>query len=112
MYDIKPRETFKEWFSGLDEADKIEVRACIDVLKEYGPNLQRPRVGKINGSKYPNMKGLVVQSKGNPIRIFFAFDPNRTGILLCGGDKSNKKRFYDEQIKIADKEYRDHLKGE
>ncbi|AXN34735.1 MULTISPECIES: type II toxin-antitoxin system RelE/ParE family toxin [Vibrio] len=103
---------FKEWFSGLDETDQIEVRACIDVLREYGPTLRRPRVGKINGSAHPNMKELVVQSQGNPIRIFFAFDPNRTGILLCGGDKSNQKRFYKEQSKIADKEYSDHLKGE
>ncbi|HDY8067388.1 TPA: type II toxin-antitoxin system RelE/ParE family toxin [Vibrio vulnificus] len=31
------------------------------------------------------VKELRVQSNGKPIRAFFAFDPERTGIILCGG---------------------------
>ncbi len=66
------------------------------------------------GSKYRNMKELRVQSKGRPLRIFFAFDPQRTGIILCAGDKTgvNDKQFYKQQIKIADQEFGNHLKGE
>ena len=64
----------------------------------------------VYGSKYTNMKELRIQSLGRPIRAFFAFDPQRTGIILCAGDKGgNDKRFYDEMIPVADKEYAAHL---
>ncbi|WP_405055149.1 type II toxin-antitoxin system RelE/ParE family toxin [Vibrio sp. SG41-7] len=50
-----------------------------------------------------------MQSNGKPIRVFFAFDPKRTGIVLCGGDKTGDKRFYKRMIPIADAEYDEHL---
>ena len=57
------------------------------------------------------MKELRVQSKGDPIRVFFAFDPTRRGILLCAGNKAgNEKRFYDVMLPtIADREFTVHL---
>jgi len=114
MFNISTRPPFTEWFNGLDENDKIEVRAYLEVLKSEGPNLGRPRVDSLYDSKYSNMKELRVQSKGKPLRVFFAFDPQRTGIILCGGDKTgvNEKRFYKQHIKIADEEFGKHLKGE
>ena len=48
---------------------------------------------------------LRVQSGGRPIRIFYAFDPRRTAILLLGGDKTGDKRFYERAIPIADALY-------
>jgi hypothetical protein len=42
---------------------------------------------------------------------FFAFDPERTAILLIGGDKAGKtKRFYKKMIPIADRIYDRHLR--
>lgn len=56
------------------------------------------------------MKELRIQSKGQPIRAFFAFDPKRRGIVLCAGDKTgDEKRFYEVMIPIADKEFAAHL---
>lgn len=56
------------------------------------------------------MKELRVQSRGRPLSIFFAFDPAREGILLCSGDKTGSgKRFYDQMIPVADREYALHL---
>ena len=73
--------------------------------------LSRPHADTVNGSCYSNMKELRVQSKGEPIRAFFAFDTTRKGILLCAGNKAgNEKRFYDEMIQIADREFKAHLK--
>lgn len=112
MFDINTRTPFTEWFKTLSSEQKVDVRAYINVLKELGPQLSRPYADTVNGSKHKNMKELRVQSGGKPLRIFFAFDPNRTGIILCGGDKSNDKRFYKTMLKIADKEFSDHLKGE
>ena len=54
------------------------------------------------GSRHKNMKELRTQSKGDPLRTFFAFDPNRSAILLIGGDKTGDKRFYDRMIPVAD----------
>lgn len=56
------------------------------------------------------MKELRVQSKGRPFRVLFAFDPDRRAILLVGGNKQGKKRFYEQIIPIADKLFDEHLK--
>jgi hypothetical protein len=50
-----------------------------------------------------------IQSQGKSWRILFAFDPSRNAILLVGGNKRGKKRWYDENIKIADRRFRRHL---
>ena len=56
------------------------------------------------------MRELRIQSQGNPIRVFYAFDPRRSAILLIGGDKTGNDRFYDTYIPIADRLYDQHLK--
>jgi len=55
------------------------------------------------------MRELRVQSGGKPLRIFYAFDPRRTAILLIGGDKSGNKRFYTRMIRISDRLYDEHI---
>jgi len=55
------------------------------------------------------MRELRVQSGGRPLRVFYAFDPHRSAILLIGGDKTGDKRFYDRMIPVADDLYDDHL---
>ncbi len=84
--------------------------ASIIALRERGPMLPRPYADTVNGSCHSNMKELRVQSKGDPLRAFFAFDPKRRGILLCAGNKTgNEKRFYETMIPIADREFTAHL---
>jgi hypothetical protein len=56
------------------------------------------------------MRELRVQSGGVPLRIFYAFDPRRTAILLIGGDKTGEDRFYEEYVPRADDLYDAHLK--
>jgi hypothetical protein len=55
------------------------------------------------------MRELRVQSGGKPVRIFYAFDPRRSAILLIGGDKTGDDRFYDRMIPIADNLYDVHI---
>ncbi len=55
------------------------------------------------------MKELRTQSGGKPIRIFFAFDPNREAILLIGGEKTGDDRFYKRMIRRADSLYERYL---
>ncbi|MBL4656970.1 MAG: type II toxin-antitoxin system RelE/ParE family toxin [Flavobacteriales bacterium] len=110
MWVIETTDTFDEWFDSLDDTDRTNVLASLLVLREKGPMLSRPYADAVNGSRHSNMKELRVQSKGNPIRAFFAFDPKRKGILLCAGDKTgDEKRFYKVMIPIADREFTTHL---
>ncbi len=111
MWTIETTDTFDEWFDGLDDTDRTNVLASLIVLQERGSMLSRPYADTVNSSCHSNMKELRVQSKGDPIRAFFAFNPARRGILLCAGNKTgNEKRFYDEMIPIADREFTAHLK--
>ena len=110
MWAIETTDTFDLWFDAQIDTDRTSILATLMVLQERGPSLSRPYADTVNGSQYRNMKELRVQSAGQPIRIFFAFDPRRRGILLCAGNKTgNEKRFYAEMIPIADREYHAHL---
>ncbi len=51
------------------------------------------------------MRELRVQSGGRPLRVFYAFDPRRSAILLIGGDKTGNDRFYERMVPIADQLY-------
>jgi hypothetical protein len=66
--------------------------------------------GSVASSKHANMKELRVQHRGRPYRVLFAFDPQRTAILLIGGNKTGKGRWYKEFVPIADRLYDEHLK--
>jgi hypothetical protein len=44
-------------------------------------------------------------------RVAFAFDPNRSAVLLVGGDKGgvDQKRYYKRLIAIADRRFDEHI---
>jgi len=54
------------------------------------------------------MKELRVQHAGHPVRAFYAFDPERRAIVLCAGDKSGEKQFYNRMISRADEVFSRH----
>jgi hypothetical protein len=55
------------------------------------------------------MKELRIQHHGKPYRALFAFDPRRVAILLIGGDKTGKARWYQECVPVADRLYDEHI---
>lgn len=111
MWQIEMTERFDAWFGALGDSDRTRVLAALMVLREKGPMLSRPYADTVNGSRHNNMKELRIQSRGDPFRVFFAFDYQRVGILLCAGNKvGNEKRFYEVMIPIADKEWVNYLR--
>lgn len=111
MWAVETTDVFDAWFDVLDDVDRANVLASMILLRDLGPMLSRPHADTVKGSCYSNMKELRVQSKGDPIRVFFAFDPNRKGVLLCAGNKTgDEKRFYKVMIPIADYEFMQYLK--
>ena len=108
-WEVEFTDEFELWWATLSEDEQADVNAGIELLEGHGPQLGRPHVDTIRGSKHSHMKELRTQSGGKPLRTFFAFDPRRTAILLIGGDKTGDSRFYDRMIPIADGLYDDYL---
>lgn len=106
MWEVLTTDVFEQWYLQLNDQQRTDVLAMLLVLKEKGPHLGRPYADTLYGSKLPNLKELRIQSKGQPLRAFFAFSPSRKGIVLCAGNKKgNDKSFYKQMISIAEREY-------
>jgi hypothetical protein len=101
-------DEFDEWWEGLMDQEQRKVVASVEALQELGPSAGRPLADTVEGSRHPNMKELRITQT---MRVFFAFDPERTAVLLVGGDKAGKtKRFYKRMIPVADRIYDRHLR--
>lgn len=98
-------------FNALDESVQDEMLAHAKLLEQFGPQLGRPRVDTLNGSRHANMKELRFAADDGVWRVAFAFDLNRQAVLLVAGDKSggSEKRFNRQLINKADARFSDHL---
>ena len=101
----------QDWLLSLGEDDYDLVIAALEILQDDGPTLGRPLVDTLVGSRHKNMKELRPGSRGrSEVRILFAFDPRRRAILLVAGDKAgNWRRWYAQNIPVADARFDDHL---
>jgi len=108
---VEIADEFQPEFDALDQNVRTEVLALARVLQEFGPQLGRPRVDTLKGSRHANMKELRFSAADGEWRVAFAFDPRRKAILLVAGDKSggSEKRFYRELIRKADERFDAHL---
>ena len=104
-WEIEYTDEFGAWWHTLTETQQDDVTASVRLLMEHGPTLRFPHSSGVEGSKHTHMRELRVQSGGRPLRVFYAFDPRRTAVLLIGGDKTGNDRFYEEYIPIADRLY-------
>ena len=102
-WNVEYTNEFGAWWADLADREQEDTAAVVELLVDFGPRLPFPHSSGIQGSRHGHMRELRVQSGGRPIRVFYAFDPRRTAILLIGGDKTGDDRFYDRYIPIADK---------
>jgi hypothetical protein len=109
-WNVEYTDEFGAWYGEISEAIQDDIDRIVGVLEARGPQLPFPYSSGIAGSRHDHMRELRVQSGGRPIRIFYAFDPRRTAILLIGGDKTGDNRFYENMIAIADRLYDDYIK--
>jgi hypothetical protein len=110
-WSVEIGDEFKPEFFALHEDVRTEILALARLLQQFGPQLGRPRVDTLSGSRHANMKELRFSAAGGEWRVAFAFDTRRSGILLIAGDKSgsSEKRFYRELLRKADNRFDAHL---
>jgi len=108
-WEVEVTDEFLRWWESLTGTRQEDVAAHVQELEKRGPTLPHPYSTDVTTSKHGNMRELRVQSSGRPLRIFYAFDPRRTAILLIAGDKTGDKRFYDHFVPLADSLYDEHL---
>ena len=109
VWEVEYTDQFSQWWDRLTLEEQRSVGLGVDLLEENGPTLKSPHSSDIRSSRHRNMRELRVQSGGRPLRIFYAFDPRRTAILLIGGDKTGDNRFYTRFVRRADELYDEHL---
>jgi len=104
-------DAFDAELGELEEDLQDELLAHARLLAEFGPNLGRPTVDTLKGSRHADMKELRFSWQREVWRVAFAFDSERQAILLVGGDKrgTDQRRFYKHLIKVADTRFDEHL---
>ena len=110
-------ELVEAWLLDLDQRSYELVIAAVELLMQHGPQLGRPLVDTVAGSRHKNLKELRPGSSGkSELRLLFAFDPERRAIVLVAGDKAGTwRKWYVQNIPIADDRFDDHvarLKGQ
>jgi hypothetical protein len=101
MVEVIATDEFVEWYDGLRKPDVKAVSRAVDLLEDKGVSLGFPHSSAIEGSKC-TLRELRVQSGGKPIRVFYAFDPQRQAVLLLGGEKGDA-RFYERHLPQVEK---------
>ena len=104
-------ELIAGWLALLDDGSREQVVAAIELLEDRGPQLGRPIVDTVTASRHKNMKELRPGSSGrSELRVLFAFDPERSAIMLVAGEKAGAwKRWYKKNVPVADDLFDDHL---
>lgn len=106
---VEYTDDFGAWWQTLRDEAQDDIAAVVTVLEQRGPQVPYPYSSAIAGSRHGHMRELRVQSGGDPLRIFYAFDPRRAAILLIGGNKVGDDRFYEYMIPRADRLYDAYL---
>lgn len=104
-------EEFVTQFQTLDRAVKQELMGQLRFLEHQGPEVGRPKVDTLKGSRHCNMKELRFRAGKGVWRVAFAFDPARRAVMLVAGDKVglSERLFYRRLLTRADDRFDNYL---
>ena len=115
QWTVEFHDDFDAEFDAMDEDVQDALLAAAKALQRLGPLAGRPYVDALSGSKHANMKELRFDAKNGAEvwRAAFAFDPDRSAIVLTAGAKQgqNQSLFYKRLIKKADARFDQHLEA-
>ena len=111
-WTVEFHPAFEREFDAYPETVQDAIFARAGLLVLHGPQLGRPYADTLVDSRHANIKELRFGADSGVWRLAFAFDPQRTAVLLAAGDKSGKQegRFYKRLIAQADERFDDHLR--
>ena len=109
-WEVEFTSQFEIWWNSLSEEEQVEINAKVELLEEFGPVLPRPHADVITSSRHSNMKELRGKVERRYLRVLYAFDPQRTALLLLGGDKTDDPNWYEKFVPIADDLFDLHLR--
>jgi len=101
VVEVNVTDEFKAWYEDLSEEEQLSIERVVVRLQELGVSLGHPYSSAIEGSRYA-LRELRIQHAGDPYRVFYAFDPRREAVLLIGGSKAGRDRFYEEMVPMAE----------
>jgi hypothetical protein len=108
VVEVVGTDEFRTWYVALGASDQDAVRRVVNLLEHRGVGLGEPHSSAIIGSKHA-LRELRVQARGRPIRVFYAFDPQRQAVLLIAGNKTGNDRFYEVFIPKAERLWEEYL---
>ena len=82
MWEVLFHADFEPEFESFSEAVQDELLAQAKLLEQFGPQLGRPRVDTLKGSRHANLKELRFDAADGVWRVAFAFDPKRRPFCL------------------------------
>ena len=103
---IEVTNTYKDWYLNLEKKQAAAVDRKVKMLQLLGVALPFPHSSDIKDAKYP-FRELRVNNP--PIRVLYAFDPERKAVLIIGGDKTGDDRFYERIIPLAERLWEEYL---
>lgn len=102
-------DEFEAWWACLTAGEQVSVDTVVQLLETNGVTLRFPHTSGVSGSKYGHLRELRIQHQGRPLRVLYAFDPERQAVLLIGGDKTGQDRWYEIFVPLADSIYQRYL---
>ncbi|MGV3624944.1 MAG: type II toxin-antitoxin system RelE/ParE family toxin [Archangium sp.] len=108
VVEVVATEEFGAWYQSLEVVDAERVVFVVALLRERGVALGHPYSSALKGSKVA-LRELRAAAGRGPLRILYAFDPERRAVLLLGGDKSGDSAFYETMIPKAEALWMEHL---
>ena len=107
--EVEYTNEFESWWDALPARAQNDVSRVVKMLVAHGPQLSYPQSSAVWQSRHGHLRELRIQSGGRPIRVFYAFDPRRTAILLTAAYKTQGSQFYDYHVPRADMVYDRYL---
>jgi hypothetical protein len=108
-WGVEFTDEFGNWYAGLSASVQDDVDRIVGLLEARGPQLPFPYSSGIASSRHSHLRELRIQSGGEPFRVFNAFNPRRTAVLLTGGNKAGDSRFHETMVEAADQLYDVHM---
>jgi hypothetical protein len=114
-WKVETSAEFDTWWTALDDRSQDSLATVILLLGRDGPTLPRPYADKLKGSRIDlrELRATVYDNRNEAhvYRVLYAFDPKRQAFLCLGGDKANDGRWYERNIRRAERIYEAHLEA-